>query len=178
MTHIGYSVPPQFVENGYEVLNDQGRVVEVILPKKVIDERSKQLLKEAESRHQFELQRSRDEALLRFYSSVKDVERVRERKLVEFDNFISIQEANILSYKKKVANLQSQAADLERINRKVPKDILDTLKTLEEKIGDAEQAIELKKQEKEQVRLAFEEDIKRLTYLLEGNTQLSNSANR
>ena len=88
ITHIGYSIPPQFVENGYEMLNDQGRVVEVVLPKKVLDERSKELLREAEIRHQTEMQRSKDEALLRFYSSIEDLERVRERKLLEFDNFI------------------------------------------------------------------------------------------
>ena len=169
VTHIGYSMPPQFVENGYEVLNDQGRVVEVILPKKVLDERSKELLREAETRHQIEMQRAKDEALLRFYSSTKDVERVRERKLMEFDNFNNIQEANILSYKKKVANLQAQAADLERTNRAIPKEILDTLTTLEEKISDAEQAIELKKKEKEQVSNAFEQDIKRLNILLHGD---------
>jgi len=169
ITHIGYSIPPQFVENGYEMLNEQGRVVEVVLPKKVLDERSKELLREAEIRHQTEMQRSKDEALLRFYSSIEDVERVRERKLLEFDNFMDIQKANILSYKKKVANLQAQAAELERTNRAIPKEILDTLKTLEEKISDAEQAIELKKKEKEQVRQAFEQDIKRLGYLLFGD---------
>ena len=173
ITHIGYSIPPQFVENGYEMLNDQGRVVEVVLPKKALDERSKELLREAEIRHQTEMQRSKDEALLRFYSSIEDVERVRERKLLEFDNFMNIQEANILSYKKKVANLQAQAAELERTNRDIPKEILDTLKTLEEKISDAEQAIELKKKEKEQVRQAFEQDIKRLGYLLFGDEPIA-----
>lgn len=177
VTHIGYSIPPQFVENGYEVLNDQGRVVEVVLPKKVLDERAKKMLREAEDRHKMEMQRTKDEALLRFYSSVEDVERVRERKLIEFDNFIGIQRANIISYKKKVANLQAQAANLERTNRKIPKDILDTLETLEEKIGDAEEAIELKKKEKEQVRQAFQEDIKRLSHLLGGNPASGQSAN-
>ncbi len=178
ITHIGYSIPPQFVENGYEMLNDQGRVVEVVLPKKALDKRSQEMMREAEARHQFELQRSKDEALLRFYSSIEDVERVRERKLLEFDNFISIQQANIISYKKKVANLQSQAADLERINREIPKEILDTLTTLEEKISDAEEAIELKRSEKEKVREAFEQDIKRLSILLYGeDSDTTQSAN-
>lgn len=166
VTHIGYSVPPKFVPNGYEVLNDQGRVIEVVLPKEVLDERARKMLKQAEARHKMELQRTKDEALLRYYSSPEDVERVRDRKLTEFDNFIEIQHANIMSYKSKVATLQGQAANLERTGREVTQEILATLNTLEEKIQDAEQAIQLKKKEKVQVNRAFEEDIKRLNYLL------------
>ncbi len=164
--HIGYSVPPEFVVNGYEVLNDRGRVVDVVLPKNILDERASKMLKEAEQRHQVELQRSKDEALLRYYSVPEDVERVRKRKLDEFDNFIEIQKGNIISYKSKVADLQGQAANLERTGQTIPEKILQTLHTLELKIKDAEQAISAKETEKEQVRAAFQEDIKRLKYLL------------
>ena len=164
--HIGYSVPPEFVVNGYEVLNDHGRVVDVVFPKEVLDERASKMLKEAEARHQIELQRAKDEALLRFYSVPEDIERVRKRKLDEFDNFIEIQKGNIISYKNKVADLQGQAANLERMGQKVPEKILQTLDTLELKIKDAEQAIAAKESEKEQVRMAFQADIKRLKVLL------------
>lgn len=166
VTHIGYSVPPQFVEYGYEILNDQGRVIEVVLPKKVLDERARESFLEEQRRQNLAMQREKDQALLRFYSSVEDVERVRDRKLTEFDNFIEIQKANILSYKKRVAKLQSQAADLERMNRPVPKDILKNLATLEQKIGDAEEAIVVKSKEKDQVAQAYAADIERLSYLL------------
>ncbi len=164
--HIGYSVPPEFVIHGYEVLNDRGRVVDVVLPKEILDERAAKMLKEAEARHQIELQRSKDEALLRYYSVPEDIERVRKRKLDEFDNFIEIQKGNITTYKNKVADLQGQAANLERTGQKVPEKILQTLDTLELKIKDAEQAIAAKESEKEQVRMAFQEDIKRLKFLL------------
>lgn len=166
VTHIGYSVPPQFVEYGYEILNDQGRVIEVVLPKKVLDERARESLLEEQKRQDLAMQHEKDQALLRFYSSVEDVERVRDRKLTEFDNFIEIQKANILSYKKRVAKLQSQAADLERMNRPVPKDILKNLATLEQKIGDAEEAIVIKGKERDQVAQAYAADIERLSYLL------------
>lgn len=164
--HIGYSVPPEFVANGYEVLNERGRVVDVVLPKSVLDERAGKMLAEAEARHQHELQSTKDEALLRFYSSPEDVERVRERKLGEFDTFVEIQNANILTNRKRLAELQSQAAEIELSGQKVPEKILNTLDTLEHKISDAMQSIELKNQEKERVWLAFELDIERLNELL------------
>jgi len=164
--HIGYTVPPEFVANGYEVLNEQGMVVDVVLPKSVLDERAGKLLQEAEVRHQQELQATKDEALLRYYSLPEDVERVRERKLDEFQTFIDIQKANTLSNRKRLAELQRQAAEMELSGQKVPKKILSTLDTLEQKISDAKQAIELKKAEKQQVWLAFELDIERLNELL------------
>lgn len=164
--HIGYSVPPEFVVNGYEVLNEQGIVVDVVLPKTVLDERAEAMRKEVEDRHRLELQAVKDESLLRYYSSPEDVKRVRERKLLEFDNFIEIQKANIHSNRKRVADLQAQAAEMELNGQKVPANILDTLDTLEHKISDAKKAIKLKEDEKERVWLAFELDIERLNELL------------
>jgi len=164
--HIGYSVPPELVENGYEVLNENGMVVDVVLPKSVLDARASKMLEEIESRHQKELRATRDEALLRYYSSPEDVERVRERKLQEFQNFIDIQKANTLANRKRLAALQSQAAELERSGQKVPEKILQTLDTLEHKISDAKQAVKRKQEEKDRVWLAFELDIERLNELI------------
>ena len=154
------------VSNGYEVLDERGMVADVVLPQSVLDERAGKMLAEAKRRHQQELQSRKDEALLRFYSSAEDVERVRERKLGEFDTFVEIQKSNIVAKRKRLAELQSQAADIELSGQKVPEKILNTLDTLEQKIGDAIQSIELKNQEKKRVWLAFELDIKRLSELL------------
>ncbi len=164
--HIGYSVPPEFIENGYEVLNENGMVVDVVLPKSVLDARANKLLEEVEARHKQELQASKDEALLRFYSAPDDVERVRERKLQELQNFIDIQKANIIANHKRLTALQSEAAELERSGRPVSEKILQTLDTLEHKISDAKQAIKLKEEEKDRAWLAFELDIERLNELL------------
>ena len=165
-THIGDSVPPELVNNGYEILNERGRVVDVVLPRSALDARTTEALKEAELRHKLELERNKDETLLRYYSSPKDVERIRARKLEEFDNFIAIQEGNIISYRKKIASLQRQAADLERGGRKVSTEILQTIATLESKLREAEETIENKKAEKLQTYTAFDEDIQRLEYLI------------
>jgi len=175
--HIDYSVPPEFVGNGYEVLNDRGMVVNVVLPQSVRDERAGRLLQEAEVRHQQELQAIKDEALLRFYSSPEDVERVRSRKLDEFQTFIDIQRANTLTNRRRFAELQSQAAEIELSGQAVPKKILDTLDTLEQKINDAKQAVALKNAEKQRVWLAFELDIERLNELLgEGENKSAGEA--
>ena len=165
--HIGYSIPPELVDNGYEVLNERGLVIQTVLPKAVLDAQSAEMLKEAEARHKIDLQRAKDEALLRYYSSPADVERARERKLTQLDNFIRIQERNIASYQTKMRELQGQAAQMQRAGRAVPEAIIDTLATLEEKVQDANVAVKAKRVEKDITYAAFEADIKRIKYLLD-----------
>ncbi len=164
--HIGYAIPPELVDNGYEVLNERGMVIQTILPKSVLDAQSAEMLKEAEERHEIELQRAKDEALLRYYSSPADVERARERKLTQLDNFIRIQDRNIASYQAKMRELQGQAAQMQRSERAVPEAIIETLATLEEKVQDANVAVKAKRVEKDTVYAAYEADIERIKYLL------------
>ncbi len=164
--HLGNSIPPEYLANGYEILNERGRVVDVILPKKVRDQQTADLLAKAEAQRKLEVQYAKDEALLRYYSKPEDVIRVRDRKLAEFDNFVAIQQGSIEANKQKVVKLQRQAADIERSGRKVSDEILETLATLDEKIKESEALIEAKLIEKEQLNNAFQADIDRLEFLL------------
>ena len=164
--HIGASIPPEYIANGYEVRNDKGRVVEVVPPKSVLNEQAAQAMEVAKQRRAQEAQRQKDELLLRHYSVPEDVERVRDRKLDEFDNFVTIQNGNIRAYKTRISQLQSQAANIERAGRQVPAKILENLQTLEQNIRDSQTMIEAKVEEKAAVAEAFDKDIQRLRELI------------
>lgn len=109
-------VPPEFIGKGYEVLNDQGRVIKVIPPAPSAEEMQRLLAEKARA--------SSDAQLLRLYSSPEDVDRARERKLVELDGLIGVARGNLQSARTQQANLQSQAADFERAGRPVPEHLL------------------------------------------------------
>jgi len=164
--HISSAIPPELVKNGYEVLNDKGRVIKSVLPQAALNEQAARALELAEQRHHIELQQSQDEALLRFYSTPEDIYRVRERKMQEFDNFIQIQSGNISGSKSRIKALQAQAADIERSGYQVNQGIIDNIATLNERVATAERSIELKLIEKEQVNSAYQKDIERLRILL------------
>lgn len=112
-------VPPELIGNGYEVLNEQGRVVKVI-PPAPSDEELRRLLAE-------KALAGSDRQLLRLYSSPADVDRARERKLVEIDGLIGVARGNLQSARAQQANLQSQAADYERAGRAVPEHLLNQI---------------------------------------------------
>ena len=66
-------VPPEYVSQGYEVLNDKGRVIRVVPPAPSLEERQRQAEEKAKA--------SSDAQLLRIYSEPADVDRALERKL-------------------------------------------------------------------------------------------------
>ena len=109
-------VPPEHISKGYEVLNDQGRVVKVIPPAPSAEEMKHILAERARA--------SSDAQLLRLYSTPDDVERARERMLAELDGLIGVARGNLQSVRTQQSNLQSQAADHERAGRAVPAHLL------------------------------------------------------
>jgi hypothetical protein len=109
-------VPPEHIGKGYEVLNDQGRVIQVIPPAPSAEEMKLILADKARARS--------DAQLLRLYSTPEDVERARARKLAELDGLIGVARGNLQSVRTQQANLQSQAANHERAGRTVPAHLL------------------------------------------------------
>lgn len=65
-------VPPQYIGKGYQVLNDQGRVIRTVPPAPTAEE--------LRQRKAAQAQASSDAQLLRLYSSLEDVDRARERR--------------------------------------------------------------------------------------------------
>jgi len=70
-----HGVPPQHISRGYQVLNEQGRVVREVPPAPTAEEFARLQAKKARD--------ASDAQLLRLYASVEDVERAETRKLAE-----------------------------------------------------------------------------------------------
>ena len=109
-------VPPEFIAKGYEVLNERGRVIEVVPPAPSAEERRRLLADKARA--------GSDAQLLRLYSTPEDVDRALERKLAELDALIGVVRGNLQSARTQQGNLQSQAAEHERAGRAVPEHLL------------------------------------------------------
>ncbi len=152
-------VPPQFIGNGYEVLNEQGRVVKVVPP--APSEAERQRLAEEKA------MASSDAQLQRLYSTVDDVERARVRKLEEIDGQTSVAKANQQSLRTQQADLQAQAADIERAGRQVPEHLLVQIDNLRAEQANLDKEIRRYADMRKQVDASFQADKQRLKYLLE-----------
>lgn len=152
-------VPPQYIGKGYEVLNEQGRVVRVVPPAPSQEEMQRLLTEKARA--------SSDLQLLRLYSSTEDVERAKGRKLAELDGLISVARGNLQSLRTQQANLQGQAADLERAGREVPAHLLAQIDNIKAEQEHARKDIARYQEARKQAETGFDADRARLLELLQ-----------
>ncbi|MNP17199.1 hypothetical protein D3C76_1096250 [compost metagenome] len=151
-------VPPQYIGKGYEVLNEQGRVIRTVPPAPTAEERARRKAEAAQA--------STDAQLLRLYTSVEDVDRARERKLSELDGLSSVARGNLQSVKTQQVNLQSQAAEQERAGRQVPDQLIDQLNSLKSEEKRLLQDIQHYQRLRTRTSASFEADRARLVQLL------------
>lgn len=155
-------VPPRFVGNGYEVLDSNGRVKQVIPAAPTAAEREAQRLAlEAKKKQDAE-----DATLLRLYSSLADLDRAQARQIQQFENQIASARASIAELHQERENLRSQAANHERAGRAVDQAILDQLATVNAETLRQEQRIADKQVEIAAAQAAYAAQRERLAFLL------------
>ena len=151
-------VPPEYVAKGYEVLNAQGRVVQVVPPPPTADEIHQAQAKKAQA--------NADAQLLNLYSNVEDVDRAKARKLSELDALIALAQGNLKGLNTQQATLQGQAADLERAGKTVPQSLIEQMSDLKDQQHNLDLNIQRYQQARAQADAAFTQDrarIQRLT---------------
>ena len=158
---ISNTIPQQATKRGYDILNSNGRVVEVIPPAPTEDEI---FAREAEKQRQAELavQREKDAQLLKRFSHPDQAIRAMHRKLDELRGLIQLKRGNISVISSQLDNEQSRAANMERSGQKIPDATLDKIRRLESQIRDIEREISWQTQETDSLIRSFEADVKRL----------------
>ncbi|QZX83280.1 DUF4124 domain-containing protein [Metapseudomonas otitidis] len=151
-------VPPQFIDKGYEVLNDQGRVVKTVPPAPTLEERQRMQADKARA--------GSDAQLMRLYTSVEDVDRALQRKLSELDGLITVAKGNQQSLRTQQANLQAQAADNERAGRQVPEALVAQIDNVRSEYKRLDDDIARYQDERKKAQATFAADRARLAELL------------
>jgi vacuolar-type H+-ATPase subunit I/STV1 len=167
---VDYKVPVEFVGSGYEVLNDEGLVIQIV-PRELTEEeqleRDAQVKLEEEALAEQERLREWDESLMLRYSTVADIEDARKRALRDLQIRLAILKGNRRSLKQKVENLQAQAAEIERTGMEVDVERLRSIEALQKEINATDRAILDRQAEIEELEAAYAADIERFEMLLE-----------
>lgn len=152
-------VPSDVIGNGYEVINEHGRVVRVV-PRALTPEEHRLL---QEEKQQAEI----DRQLMRLYSKVSDVERAEERKQAEVDSFIALVRRNMADIQEDKSALLKEAGNHERAGRQVPAELLEQIALLEQRERGYLKEVERYQQLKVDIAREFILDKKRVEYLLQ-----------
>jgi len=158
---ISSSVPQEATKRGYEILGNNGRVIEKVAPAPTAEEIAAREA-EKERQRQAELQRQEDEKLLQRYSHPNQAVRAMHRKIGEMEGIIQLKRGNISVLASQLDGEQSRAADMERSGRDVPQASLDKIQRLEAQIRDIEAEIASQRKQIEAMKQEFMADIERL----------------
>jgi len=158
---ISSTIPQEATKRGYDILSNNGRVIETIPPAPTEEEIA---AREAEEQRQKELaeQREKDRELLKRFSHPDQAVKAMHRKIQELEGLIQLKRGNISVISSQLDNEQSRAADMERAGREIPEATLEKIRRLGAQIRDLEQEIAAQSREIQELRKAFEADIERL----------------
>ncbi|MBW4935526.1 DUF4124 domain-containing protein [Marinobacter sp. F4206] len=158
---ISNTIPQKATKRGYDILGNNGRVIETVPPAPTKEEIA---AREAEKQRQkeLEIQREKDRQLLKRYSHPDQAVRAMHRKVRELEGLIQLKRGNIAVISSQLDNEQSRAADMERTGREIPEATLAKIRRLESQIRDLEREISVQNREIDELKAEFEADIRRL----------------
>jgi Domain of unknown function (DUF4124) len=166
VVHYGDQVPPQYAQQDSTVLNNQGVEVE-----RVAAPRSAAELAEATRIQTQQLaQKQRDSFLLTTYTSVKDIEQLRDERLEQMKIQHTAAEQYIASLHERLLALQARAMLFRPYNpepkaRRIPDDLAEQIvRTLDEERSQRT-ALTTRDQEETTMRAQFQADIDRYRQL-------------
>lgn len=155
-------VPAEYSGKGYEVLNQRGRVIQVVPPALTGDQ-----LKQAQADAlAAKIQADSDARLLRLYSTLTDIDRARTRKLAELDGLIAVAQSNVQGLAAQMVALRSQAADQERAGRQVPQTLMDQMSDVQDQQQNLNASILRYQAARQSTDAGFAQDRARLQVLL------------
>ena len=167
---VDFRIPTRYVKGGYEILNHDGMVIEVIPPEldaSQKDDRASQRRRTKAAIAEQERLRRWDESLLRRYSTVEDIEAARDRSLRDLRIRVSILKSNRRSLRQKIENAQARVAEAERLGREPAAIDLELIGETKAEIDAIERAVSDRQQQIAAVNADFQTDIERFRALQE-----------
>ena len=167
-TVVDWRVPPEFAGRGYEVLNAQGQVVEVV-PRQLSsgELQNKDLVKRLQQ--EATLERARlakwDKFLLLRYSTVEDIDAARDRALRDLKIRLSILASNQRTARNRLESVLARVADMERRGDVPLEQDLDAIAALRADIANTGRAIKEREAQVLEVTDSFDEDRSRFVQL-------------
>jgi hypothetical protein len=162
VVHYGDTVPPQYAGKDRQILNADGVPVRDLPAQKTPE----QLATEERERAEIIKQKQHDSFLLTTYTSVQDIEALRDARLAQIKTQQSAGQQYIESLRSRLASLQARAMNFrpysDNLNaRRMPDDLAENLVRTVNELHVQSGALEARASEEANVRAQFDADIAR-----------------
>lgn len=162
VTHYGDAIPPQYAKKESSVLNRQG----VEIGRNDAQKTPEQLAEEARQQELIVRQKQHDAFLLTTYTSVKDIESLRDERLEQLSGQRRAAEAYIDGLSSRLTALQTRVLSFKPYNesanaRRMPDDLAEDLMRALNEMRSQKIALASKGEEETALRAQFQSDIER-----------------
>lgn len=166
VVHYGDSIPPKYARDSREILNNQGVEIGHVDAAKT----PAQLAAEARAHQQRLAQKQHDYFLLSTYTSVKDIQSLRDERLSQIAAQQTAAQQYVQSLQSRLTSLQSRAQQFKPYNTRpdaprMPDDLAQELVQTLHEVRSQDLAIQARSQQEAQVRAQFQSDIERFEQL-------------
>lgn len=151
----GSIVPPEYAQQRVELINAQGRVVEIQPGAPTPEERAaaaRRAQEEEAQRRRREEQARLDRILLDTYVSEQDIARSRDEKLAVLEGGIKLALGNVERQERDRGRLAKRAAQIEGRGEALPADLREDLAELDRQIENNRRYIEAQRAEQARIR--------------------------
>ena len=166
VVHYGDNIPPQYASQDRAILNSQGLEVGHLDRQKTPEEEASA----ARARDALMKQRQHDAFLVSTYTSVKDIEALRDARLEQLKGQRTAAEQYVESLRSRLASLQARALTYRPYNRsaaarRLPDDLAENLVRTANELHEQNSALVNKGAEEVALRAQFDADIERYRQL-------------
>ncbi len=164
--HFGDTVPPKYASDSREILNSQGVQIGHVDGQKS----AAQLAAEQRARQKLQAQKQHDYFLLSTYTSVQDIESLRDERLSQLEAQQTAARQYVQSLQSRLQSLQGSALKYRPYSPspnapRMPDDLAQELVQTVNEVRVQSQAMQARAQQEAQVRAQFQSDIDRFEEL-------------
>ena len=160
--HYDDALPPEAVQFGYDVVNDQGIVVKHVDRPKTADElkADKETAdKTAAAKRVADAQAKNDQQLLAAYPSEHDLVAAQHAQIDMLDQSVHATEVSLQNQEKSLSDMLSHAADLDRTGKPVPATLQQQIDSLRITVEKQKAYIANRQAEKDASEKRFETEL-------------------
>lgn len=166
VVHYGDSIPPKYARDSRQIINSQGVEIGHVDAAKT----PAQLAAEAHARARRAAQQQHDYFLLSTYTSVKDIESLRDERVSQIEGQQTTARQYVQSLQSRLTALQSRAQQFKPYSSqpnapRMPDDLAQELVQTLSEVRVQDQAIQARTEQEAQVKAQFQSDIERFEQL-------------
>jgi hypothetical protein len=166
VVHYGDSIPPKYARDSRQILNSQGVEIGHVDAAKT----PAQLAAQAREHAQHAAQQQHDYFLLSTYTSVKDIESLRDERVSQIEAQQTTARQYVQSLQSRLGTLQTRAQQFKPYSSqpnapRMPDDLAQELVQTLSEVRVQDQAIQARTEQEAQVKAQFQSDIERFEQL-------------